>query len=329
MAAAARAGNGQREDMDGRGWGLEVCVSLRMVNPEGKDEFKGRREFEDMLRRGTALTSVSSPAASSPTANMTPRAGQSEPIRRGPPSAPPPRVNASATGSLPPSSSSTRPSPINGPQPLPLHHRPSSASSRMSAQSPLASSSMQLSSSSSAVNSYSTAPNRSTPRANPNPLPPSSSSHAPSSSNRPSSREITPPPPPRRKSPPPTTPSREKLAALLRADDKMSPRMIKQLANHPVLLQLLKGAGGMNTANNAKSPESGDAPTPTPIASSSAGPPTTTATTTEGCCNCGAMESELWRTKNMKDGTKKKVCNGTCFLTSRLAFTASRREMCA
>lgn len=63
-----------------------------------------------------------------------------------------------------------------------------------------------------------------------------------------------------------------------------------------------------------ESPESNEATTPTPSAPSA---PSTSKQkqpirvfSTEGCCNCGAKESELWRTKTMKDGTKKKVCNG-------------------
>jgi hypothetical protein len=93
--------------------------------------------------------------------------------------------------------------------------------------------------------------------------------------------------------------------------------MAKQLAQNPVLLKLLKAVppGNLNlgqvTDTNKQSPESGGAPTPTPsappVASSSKA---VNAAPSEGCCNCGAMTTDIWRTKNMKDGTKKKVCNG-------------------
>ncbi|CAK9786994.1 hypothetical protein CC85DRAFT_330514 [Cutaneotrichosporon oleaginosum] len=47
LMAAARS-----EDADGKGWGLEVTLTLRQLNPEGKAEFAGRREFETMLAGG-------------------------------------------------------------------------------------------------------------------------------------------------------------------------------------------------------------------------------------------------------------------------------------
>jgi hypothetical protein len=400
-AAAARQSAPQREDMDGKGWGLEVGISLRMVNPDGKDEFKGRREFEDMMRRGI-LTSVgtsattatqgrassvanSSPVSVASVASATPRAHHPEPIRRNPPSASSTsRGNAGANGNANGSmgmpampnfhhsssnasvhshshSHSVRPSPALGHQSLPhlpAPNRPASASSRMSQPSSLPPSSIPMSASSSAGAGPSNPPQRpssaaSTHRPTPQHAQASYSSqsqhqqnnglsaHASSSthvaSSRVRSREITPPPLPQRKSPPPSTPSREKLAALLRTDEKMSPSMAKHLAQNPVLLKLLKavpptalnfghdvkvGSGLANSSTNGNgngtangSPDSEGAPTPTPsgpTAPSSNSKPAQKGMTTsaEGCCNCGVKESELWRTKAMKDGTKKKVCNG-------------------
>ena len=399
-AAAARQSSSQREDMDGKGWGLEVGISLKMVNPDGKDEFKGRREFEDMMRRGV-LTSVgntgasshargSSVANSSPVsvASATPRAHHPEPIRRNPPSASstggrgntnsnangsgsmgmpamPNFQHSSSTTSLHSHSHSVRPSPTLGHQSiphLPPPNRPASASSRMSLPSSLPPSSIPMSASSSAGAGPSNPPQRpsssaslhrpgqqhtqpgytSQPQHQQNN---GASAHVSSSnhvaSSRVHSREVTPPPLPQRKSPPPSTPSREKLAALLRTDEKMSPSMAKHLAQNPVLLKLLKAvpptalnfghdvkvgsglANGGSTSNgngngNGGSPDSEGAPTPTPsgpTASSSTSKPAqkntpTTTISAEGCCNCGVKESELWRTKAMKDGTKKKVCNG-------------------
>jgi len=324
MAAASRAENGATEDRDGKGWGLEVGISLKMVNPEGKDEFKGRREFEDMMRRGTGLASVSSPAS---IAASTPRAqAQQDPIRRNPPSAggsriagPPPFQHSSSASSI-----SARPSPSA--QPI----RPPSSSSRPSLPSSLPPSSMPMSSSSSAGAGPSTI--------RPPPVTNGHLSHTASTNpaTRVQSREVTPPPIPQRKSPPPSTPSREKLAALLRTDEKMSPSMAKHLAQNPVLLKLLKAvpptalnfsqihqSSNLNRASNAgdkDSPESNEATTPTPSApsmpSTSKQKPSSVFST-EGCCNCGAKESELWRTKTMKDGTKKKVCNGEIQVSSQ------------
>ncbi|BEI91581.1 uncharacterized protein CcaverHIS019_0404010 [Cutaneotrichosporon cavernicola] len=60
LMAAARS-----EDADGKGWGLEVTLTLRQLNPEGKAEFAGRREFESMLEGGKSSAanplSVTSP----------------------------------------------------------------------------------------------------------------------------------------------------------------------------------------------------------------------------------------------------------------------------
>ncbi|GMK58745.1 hypothetical protein CspeluHIS016_0601870 [Cutaneotrichosporon spelunceum] len=61
LMAAARC-----EDADGKGWGLEVTLTLRQLNPEGKLEFAGRREFESMLAGGKSSAAkplaVTSPA---------------------------------------------------------------------------------------------------------------------------------------------------------------------------------------------------------------------------------------------------------------------------
>lgn len=51
---------------DGRGWGLEVVVSLKMVNPGGKGEFSGRQAFERMLYSGNGQASGSVLVATSP-----------------------------------------------------------------------------------------------------------------------------------------------------------------------------------------------------------------------------------------------------------------------
>ena len=329
VAAAARAGsnpNGGGDEGD-RGWGLEVCLSLKMVNPEKKDEFRGRREFEDMLRRGTALAGVSSPAVSTPRQTL-------ESFRRPSQQPAPPvplRANGSVPSSLPPQPSSSNAPSSSSLRPLSsLKHRPSpqttnsptrttSSSSHFQPNAvPSSSIPMSVSSSADAELPPPSRPSSTTPAINghtASSLPPPSTSARVSNS----SREVTPPPPPPRKSPPPSTPSREKLHALLRSDEKMSPGLAKQLAANPVLLRLLKAvpasAGALSSlaisttvsTDDKPSPDD-EAPTPTPSASASVR--ANKAETVEGCCNCGTMQSELWRTKNMKDGSKKKVCNG-------------------
>ena len=203
---------------DGKGWGLEVSVMLKEVNPDGKAEFSGRREFETMLVTGKTV-SVSTPG---------------------------PRVNASTPAP-------TREHPK--PEPGPTTAIPVLVPSR------------------------------------------------PPSTDPPVVRSITPPPPPARKSPPPSTPSRATLHALLRSDGKMSPELAKSLASNPMLLRLLRAVPP--SATHVEKPPAKDQPVPTSI---------TTQKANEGCCNCGTMESELWRTKAMKGGIKKKVCNGESIL---------------
>ena len=68
LEALMRAGSGG----DGRGWGLEVVISLKLVNPGGKGEFSGRREFERMLfiGNGQASGSVLVPSPSRPSPSI-------------------------------------------------------------------------------------------------------------------------------------------------------------------------------------------------------------------------------------------------------------------
>ncbi|TXT04848.1 hypothetical protein VHUM_03931 [Vanrija humicola] len=55
MAAAAASGS---DEADGKGWGLEVTLTLRQLNPEGKREFAGRSAFEEMLVGGKSTASA-------------------------------------------------------------------------------------------------------------------------------------------------------------------------------------------------------------------------------------------------------------------------------
>ena len=279
MAAAVRC-----EDTDGKGWGLEVYLSLKEVNPDSKGEFSGRREFEDMLARGKPLVST------------TPRSKTKHPDPR-----PAVRANDSTSSPVPtlhhgPSNSVVT---IRAPQPQTFAH-PSSASLRHGSVGTLPPSSISMASSSSnhAIPSRPSSADLRQPPA-PSPL---------------ALRHTTPPPAPRRQSPPPSTPSRATLHALLRSEGKMSPGLAQTLASNPMLLRLLKAvpisAGPLSTLAASK-------PSPgveTPMTSSTS-TPRINAPTTEGCGNCGTMQSEVWRTKSMKDGSKKKVCNGELSFT--------------
>ncbi len=278
MAAAVR-----REDTDGKGWGLEVCVSLKEVNPEGKSEFSGRREFEEMLARGRGLAStVPSPRRIVPDTRTAVRINGSS-------SSFPSQVHAGPSNLHPTTA-------IRAPTPQHFAHPSSTASHRSSLPSPNPPSSTPMASST----SYPKIPSR----------PPSADQRStlvpvPSSTSA-ALRPSTPPPPPQRKSPPPSTPSRATLHALLRSDGKMSPGLAQTLANNPMLLRLLKAvppsAGPLSSLSETKASPAPDTPTPSTS--------TTVKLRTEGCDNCGTLESDLWRTKTSKDGTKKKVCNG-------------------
>ena len=292
MAAAVR-----REDTDGKGWGLEVYLSLKEVNPDGKGEFAGRREFEDMLARGKPLVSTT----------PTPRA-------KHPDARPVVRANGSTSSSLPsfnhgPSHSVIT---IRAPQPQSFVHPSSASFQRGSIGSSLPPSSISMASSSSnhAIPSRPSSVDPKQPLV-PTPL---------------ISRHTTPPPALQRRSPPPSTPSRSTLHALLRSEGKMSPELAKTLANNPMLLRLLKAvpisAGPLSTLAVSKLSPGVDTHTPSPTTRSRIHAPTT-----EGCCNCGTMQSEIWRTKSMKDGSKKKVCNGESSYTSFSADELSLRTV--
>ncbi|WRT63204.1 uncharacterized protein IL334_000107 [Kwoniella shivajii] len=400
MAAAASSGNGNgnghgesdMEDLDGKGWGLEVGISLRQLNPDGKIEFQSKKEFQDMLSKGKSNSNSTSTSitASSPIRSTTNTAGPSNsastpiPVPRSSPlinsthrfnggtphitGTPQPGLSASSTATIRPLIQHPTPVPINhqnhsSSRPSSsLSHRPSSSSMPPSSLPALPSSSNLPSSrpSSSTGESRQSQPQPQAPR----PLPQSQSQSQPQppmKTHKPAraehtqahaqlqagpsqarNREVTPPPIPRSKSPPPSTPSRAKLHALLRADGMMSPDLARHLASNPVLLNLLKAVPTNSNALTAlrnitginKSPHdkikkgsgsalasasildddkerdnSPEATTPTPSAPPLLTPSKMTRNMTEGCCNCGTMTSSCWRTKKMKDGTPRKVCD--------------------
>jgi hypothetical protein len=275
---------------DGRGWGLEVVISLKMVNPAGKGEFSGRKEFERMLFQGPGTASgcvlIGPGGASSPVRPVPVRPPASAPPSRGPnggpPSVPvngngngtaqraarpPPPINRSSGSSLPPSSMPMAPSSSSQAGPS----RPSSASTSAQAQQnrpPLPPSSIGMHASSSTSTSTATAtarpPVRPAPALQARPPPPPGSGTKPnttppksqaqasvSTSSRARNREVTPPPLPRAKSPPPTTPHRRVLRDLLQADGTMSPSMARHLASNPALLALLKSMPDTKSESSA------------------------------------------------------------------------------
>ena len=355
MAAASRA---ERSDTThntaagdgGGGWGLEVCISLKMLNPEGKEAFRGRREFEELLRTGPSSIGVGSSSGTSPPAAVpSSSAGSNGTVRQdatarrsvngltnGGPG--PVRANGSAPMGLPNShhstsaaTSSLRPSPVMArPQLPPSNGASSSSRSSLPPSAPPSSTPMAQTSSNGPVPSRSSSidsrphlehHSSSLPPPSHPPQQPQYTQHAASLSHHdPSrSREVTPPPPPQRKSPPPSTPSRRTLHDLLRSDGKMSPELAKQLASNPMLLRLLKAVPSQATAssslnvsstNSTEDKPSPAAETPTPSTSATLRPVLHPVPSSAGCSNCGATESEIWRTKVMKDGATKKVCNG-------------------
>jgi hypothetical protein len=114
-----RAGGGG----DGRGWGLEVVLSLKMVNPAGKGEFSGRMEFERMLYNPTSTVVGASGSVLVTNPNMTtnPRSTASTSNTNSPRIAranilpPPPPTRPIATSSPAHRASST--GPMHGPAP--------------------------------------------------------------------------------------------------------------------------------------------------------------------------------------------------------------------
>ncbi|WVQ82878.1 hypothetical protein IAT38_005014 [Cryptococcus sp. DSM 104549] len=291
-AAAAAGGRGGRGggDDDGKGWGLEVGISLRQLNPEGKAEFKGRSEFEETLSRGTA--GGTSGGANSGAAGDSPAVGQmSSPAvsqqgfgqKHGQLHLPPPAPQGNGmarTGSAMSQSNGS-----GGMRPQPMRQQ-SMASSRpgssMDVDAPGSGSSLPPSSfpghPSSSSSNLPSRPSSTNPQQSRHPLqqyrsePPrpssglggaSSDSAGPAPPPAPGSmpngpppvparnRQVTPPPPTRPRSPPPSTPSRKKLHALLRADGMMSPELARHLASNPVLRNLLKAVPSNSNALSA------------------------------------------------------------------------------
>ncbi|OWT37711.1 hypothetical protein C362_04732 [Cryptococcus neoformans Bt1] len=253
LVAAANAGPQSRED-DGKGWGLEVSISLRQVNPEGKAEFKGRREFEESLAKGTGT--AGSPAStpgilSSPAVRRF--ASQQNVGRQVPVGQAKEKVHSQAQSQAQPQNGGSS-------QGQNQSQRQSQAIERLQSQTGSSSrptSSMGNRTSSSGIppssfpgDSRSSNSNQLSSRASStippppqgqsitNPQDPPTAESSVTAAAR--SRQITPPPSLRSKSPPPSTPSRKHLHALLRADGMMSPELARHLASNPTLRNLLK-----------------------------------------------------------------------------------------
>jgi hypothetical protein len=71
VAAAQRGrdGTSAREDADGKGWGLEVVMSLKLVMSDGREVAQGRKEFEEMVARGPGQETVAAAIGSSQLGN--------------------------------------------------------------------------------------------------------------------------------------------------------------------------------------------------------------------------------------------------------------------
>lgn len=122
----------------------------------------------------------------------------------------------------------------------------------------------------------------------------------------------------------------------------MSPKLAKELVNNPTLLALFKAvpantngqahASGSTTRNESpngsgsrhhqdaskRSPNRDRADTPTPSSSKTVKP---VEALSDGCFNCGTLETSMWRVKTYQDGTKKKVCDGAYFQPSYEPFS--------
>lgn len=263
LVAAANAGPQSRED-NGKGWGLEVSISLRQVNPEGKAEFKGRKEFEESLAKGTGTAGspastpgiLSSPAVRRFTSQQNvgrqvPVGQAKEKVHSQTQSHAQPQNSGSSQGqnqSQRQSQMTERLQNQTGPS-----SRPTSSMGNRTSSSGIPPSSFPGDPASSGPNQLSSRASSTIP---PPPPPPQRQSTNPkiaatsaesSATAAARSRQVTPPPPLRSKSPPPSTPSRKHLHALLRADGMMSPELARHLASNPTLRNLLKAV-----PNNSK-----------------------------------------------------------------------------
>ncbi|KAL1405344.1 hypothetical protein Q8F55_008975 [Vanrija albida] len=273
MAAAAASGS---DEADGKGWGLEVTLTLRQLNPEGKREFAARSAFEEMLVGGKSSASAPIAVASSPTRVI--------------PTSP---VAAAAARTEVPSRAATG---AAFARPAPPVARPPSPLRRAAAIQPAASTSTQ--------------PQRqlAPPAAGPSR---DSKGDLTSAVISLASRESTPPrsaaPTAPLRTPPPPSPSRAALMSLLKSEGKMSPEMARKLANNQFLVRLLKALPpGANGEAAAARPLGVEKPTSNTSESSWAPTPPTS---TDACYNCGATESDQWMTKKLKDGRAGRVCN--------------------
>ncbi|ODN89718.1 hypothetical protein L198_06412 [Cryptococcus wingfieldii CBS 7118] len=254
LVAAANSTARKQDEADGKGWGLEVNVSLRQVNPEGKAEFKGRRAFEASLTKGGSdgqAPNSTNGMLSSPVAQRFPsqlQSGQNFAARPAGVGLGMEKTESKSPGShKKPTNQASNGQAAGNAQ----SNRPSSAMGRPASSTGLPPSSFPRSSSSNLgqsrpSSSLSQNPPSRTAQSNfqpPRPPQPAASDAVfqPPAPPKPAQpRPVTPPPAPRSKSPPPSTPSRRHLQALLKADGNMSPDLARHLAANPMLRQILK-----------------------------------------------------------------------------------------
>lgn len=295
MAAANSAGD---EERDGRGWGLEISLTLRQLNPEGKVEFTGRKAFENMLAEGKSSASV----PISVTSPGRPRVASDRGFIK--PSAPPPKPTSSPlrhTTTLPPMHAS--------------NSQPTAGPSRTIRSTPAAP----------------PPPLKSAPSSQEREAPGS-----PTPTRR--ARDRTPPPRPIDPSlmrTPQPSPTRGTLLKLLKSEGKMSPEMAKRLANNGFIQKLMKALPPtdpesvaavlspskalraiMSPSNGRSHPHSDPASSSAMPASDASWAPVRTPTedsATECCHNCGGTDSSgQWMEKKLKEGGTWRVCNREC-----------------
>jgi hypothetical protein len=296
----AAAANAAGEEKDGRGWGLEVTLTLRQLNPEGKSEFGGRKSFETMLAEGksSASTNLSvtspGPVRAAPAAqNHGPPQMFARPVAPLPKTASPLRHTVSQP-TVPSQPSAGRPLR----QVLPAPPPPKTEPPRREAPG-------------------SPTPTRKRPYPS-SPLagPPVAAPRTPPRTARDRDHR-TPPPRPVDTAPPrtPASPTRATLIKLLKSEGKMSPEMAKRLAQNDFLQKLMKALPPGEVSEAVVSPGRPIRE----IAAMSSIPPSSapaseawapTPTDTDACYNCKATETVgQWMRKKLKDGSLGLVCN--------------------
>lgn len=325
MAAA----NAASEDEDGMGWGLEIALSLR----EAKNPPMGRRELHETLDRGVVVGDAGSPAVSGGQRQQAqvplPVPPRPNPSRPGPPPKQAERQwSSSAAPVSAPAAGPSRPIAGRGPSSQSNFTRaPSSGPRQPPKQAEASGSNWQ----------------RSTPTPTPAPEASRPAYQRPQSVAPNPSQPVQPSPLSQSLQPPSVPPSPNELLSQLlpalkqaSAGNALSPEVAKQISSNPALLKILKAMAPTPAATTVPSPlETKPSPsasttthTPMPQSTPAAIPVDFPSGTTpsiysaEPCYNCGTHESACWRTKKLRDGQSRKVCDGECFMALEYPLTS-------